>query len=145
MTGDSRYLLALYLEEQDRSPPLSPGRIAERLDRSPAAVTEMLQRMADRGLVTYEPYEGATLTPAGRSRATEVHERYVVLIQFFDEVLTLDDPEPEARQFVGVLSKTVTDRLATTLLDTDRPTDQPYSEQAQSETTRTDEKAPNVE
>ena len=135
MSDESRYLLALYREERARSPPLPPGRIAERLDRSPAAVTEMLQRMADRGLLTYEPYEGATLTPTGRARAGEYYETYVVLVQFFEEVLELDDPEAEAHQFVGVLSKTVTDRLATTLLDTEDFAERPHSRRQQSETT----------
>jgi DtxR family Mn-dependent transcriptional regulator len=119
MSDEPSYLLALYLEEQGRSPPIAPGRIADRLDRSPPAVTEMCQRMADRGLLTYEPYEGATLTPEGRSRAADYYERYVVLVEFFDDVLELDDPEAEARQFVGVLSKDVTDRLAETLLGAD--------------------------
>lgn len=95
--------------------------IAERLDRSPAAVTEMLQRMADRGLVTYEPYEGATLTPEGRSRAGEYHETYTVLKRFFEEVLDIDDADGEARQFVGVVSPEVADRLDATLLGGDGP------------------------
>jgi len=95
----------------------------------------MLQRMADRGLLTYEPYEGATLTPTGRARAGEYYETYVVLVQFFEEVLELDDTEAEAHQFVGVLSKTVTDRLATTLLDTEDFAERPHSRRQQSETT----------
>lgn len=35
-----------------------PGAVAERLDKSPASVTEMLQRLDDRELVCYEPYNG---------------------------------------------------------------------------------------
>lgn len=130
MTDESRYLLALYLETQRRSAPVSPGRVADQLDRSPAAVTEMLQRMAERGLVTYEPYEGATLTPEGRSRGADYYETYTVLVQFFEEVLELEEPETEARQFATVVSPEVADRLAATLLNPDGLTDR--SEQSSS-------------
>lgn len=121
MTDDAAYLLVLYAAEQADGPPVSPGDVADRLDRSPAAVTEMLQRMADRGLLTYEPYEGATLTAEGRAAAADYHETYEVLVRFFRNVLALDDPEAEARQFVGVVSNSVAERLATTLLGAESP------------------------
>lgn len=79
----------------------------------------MLQRLETRGLLTYESYEGATLTTEGRVRAEQLHETYLVLVQFFRDVLGLDDYETEALQLVGTVSPTVTDRLAATLLTAD--------------------------
>jgi len=115
VTGNARYLLALYIAEHRRSPPVSPGPIADLLDRSPAATTGMFQRLDDAGLVDHEPYEGATLTPAGREAAAELHETYVTLSWFFRDVLELDDPEREALAVAGAVSPTVADRLAATL------------------------------
>jgi Mn-dependent DtxR family transcriptional regulator len=76
----------------------------------------MLQRLAERGLVSHEPYEGATLTPDGRETAEELYETYVVLSRFFDEVLELAEYEKEAMRLVGTVSPVVVERLATTLL-----------------------------
>ncbi|MEF8814877.1 MAG: metal-dependent transcriptional regulator [Halovenus sp.] len=116
MTGASQYLLVLYMAEQRDSKPIAPGDLAAALDRSPAATTEMLQRLDERGLVAHEPYEGATLTDDGREAAEDLYETYVVLSRFFDDVLDLSDHEREALELAGTISPTVTERLASTLL-----------------------------
>lgn len=120
MTETSEYLLVLYIAERRRSAPVSPGDVAEKVGRSPSSTTEMLQRLESRGLVTYEPYEGATLTAEGREVAKELHDTYVVLSRFFREVLGLDNHEEEAMRVSGTISSTVADRLASTLLDSDK-------------------------
>lgn len=119
MTSESQYLLVVYRASRNATEPISPGRVADELDRSPAATTEMLQRLEARGLVKYEPYEGATLTADGRETAEELYETYVVLSQFFSEVLDLEEPEAEARELAGSVSPVVTERVAETLLEGD--------------------------
>ena len=123
MNEGSQYLLALYEAERERSPPIPSGLLAERLDRSPAATTEMLQRLDERGLVSYEPYQGATLTEEGRETAAEYFESYRILARFFRDVLELEEYNEEARQVACTLSPQVTARLADTLLadDGDQP------------------------
>jgi len=115
MSGGDQYLLAVYIESQRSGTPVSSGAVAERLDKSPPSVTEMLQRLDDRGLVTYEPYEGATLTNAGREQATDLHESYVTLSWFFRSVLELETHESEAMELAGVIDPSVADRLTTVL------------------------------
>ena len=115
MSGASQYLLVVYLAEKQESSPIAPGTIAEALDRSPAAATEMLQRLDERGLVTHEPYKGAKLTPDGRETAEELYETYTTLSQFFQQVLELEDYEKEALQLAGNISPVVAERLASTL------------------------------
>jgi len=119
MNGSPQYLLAIYIAQHRHDPPIPPGVIAEMLDRSPAAVTEMCQRLAENGVVSYEPYEGATLTESGRERAMALHESYVTVSWFFRRVLELDDCESEAMELAGLVSPTVTKRLAATLPFTD--------------------------
>lgn len=117
MSDASQYLLALYLVEREGFTPVAPGVVADVVDRSPAAVTEMLQRLNERGLVVHEPYEGASLTAAGRETAEELHETYLVLSRFFQEMLELDDSEDEAMRLAGNVSPVVAEQLATNLLD----------------------------
>jgi|AntRauTorcE11898_2_1112593.scaffolds.fasta_scaffold00147_34 Mn-dependent DtxR family transcriptional regulator len=122
MTGASQYLLVLYVAEQRGSGPIPPGEVADAVGRSPAATTEMLQRLERRGLVAHEPYEGATLTPDGRETGEDLYRSYATLVRFFETVLGLDDYEENAMELAGIVSPTVADRLASTLpLDADTP------------------------
>ncbi|WP_049928310.1 metal-dependent transcriptional regulator [Halopiger goleimassiliensis] len=123
MTDASQYLLVCYLEARADGEPVAPGDVAERLDRSPAATTEMLQRLEQRGYLAYEPYEGATLTAAGRREAESLYDSYVVLAEFFRTVLELEDPDREAIELAGHVSSLVTDRVAETLLESDTEPD----------------------
>ena len=69
MADEAQYLVAIFVAEESGSSLVSFAAIAERLDRSPATVTEMCQRLADRDLVVYRPYEGVYLTDTGRTAA----------------------------------------------------------------------------
>lgn len=119
MTAESEYLIALFISEHHSTPPIGSGQLATVLDRSPAATTEMLQRLETKDLVSYEPYEGASLTPSGREQAEALHETYVTLSWFFRAVLDLDAYEREAMRMAGLVSSPVADRLAETLISPD--------------------------
>lgn len=116
MSESARYLLRLYAAERRADGPVATGALADAVDRSPAATTEMLQRLEARGLVDLEPYDGARLTPDGREAAAQLRDTYRTLARFFDEVLALDDPAAEAMALTGAVSPTVAERLAATLL-----------------------------
>jgi Mn-dependent DtxR family transcriptional regulator len=128
MTGASQYLLVLYRAERRSDGPVSPSHVAAAVDRSPSATTEMLQRLEDQELVAHEPYEGATLTAEGRETAEKLYRTHVTLSRFFRDVLELDAHEEEAMALAGVLSPTVADRLAETLLTESVPSSTPESE-----------------
>jgi DtxR family Mn-dependent transcriptional regulator len=115
MTGQSQYLLGLYIAEHRESAPPSPGVVGEMVGRSPSTIIEAFRRFEEEGLLTYEPYEGAALTETGRRRAEELHETYVTLSWFFRGVLDLEDHETEAMEMAGLVSPDVAERLASTL------------------------------
>ncbi|KTG10885.1 iron-dependent repressor [Haloprofundus marisrubri] len=122
MSGVVQYLLGLYIAEHRESAPVSPGIVAEMVGRSPATVIEAFRQFEADGLLVYEPYDGATLTDAGRQRAEELHSTYVTLSWFFRSVLDLDEYETEAMEMAGVVSPDVAARLATTLpFEDERP------------------------
>jgi len=115
MSRGAQYLLAVYILGHRQSPPIPTSLVAETLDRTPATVTETFKQLAAEGLVDYEPYEGVTLTEAGREEAEQLHETYVTVSWFFRGVLELEDYEAEAMEMAGLVSSTVTERLAATL------------------------------
>ena len=125
MTGASQSPLAIYIADHRQDPPVTFGVVADVFDRSPASVTEMCQRLGEQGLVVHEPYQGVTLTEAGRERAEALHETYVTLSWFLRDVLELDDCETEAVEMAGTVSADVTERLGTTLLGDGLPASVP--------------------
>jgi DtxR family transcriptional regulator, Mn-dependent transcriptional regulator len=64
--------------------------IAKCMKVAPASVTEALQTLADKGLVHYEPYKGATLTETGREMARKVKRRHRLLEVFLNDVLHIN-------------------------------------------------------
>ena len=56
--------------------------IAERLRVKPASVSEMMQKLADRGYVIYEKRLFVALTEKGKKVAEDIRERREILIKF---------------------------------------------------------------
>src|SRR5438876_3571287 len=75
---------------------VSPVEIAARLDVRAPSVTGMLKRLAEAGLITYEPGHGARLTEPGISEARRVIRRHRLVELFLTRVLGLDWSEVDA-------------------------------------------------
>ena len=80
------YLKQLYELALDHSP-VKTSLLAEALEVSPAAVTEMLKRLQRQGLVNYRPYHGASLSARGRKAALAVLRRHRLWEVFLFRVL----------------------------------------------------------
>ncbi len=83
------YLLAIYRLNKEGGPAKTTD-VAEALDVSPASVTEMVKRLSEDGLVEYERYRGANLTPKGYRHAHRMHRKHRLVEKFFVEVLEAD-------------------------------------------------------
>jgi DtxR family Mn-dependent transcriptional regulator len=80
------YLETIYdLERKDGSAKTTA--IAKCMKVAAASVTEALQSLRDKGLVRYEPYQGATLTDQGRKIAETIKRRHRLLEVFLSDVL----------------------------------------------------------
>ena len=67
---EENYLKAIYkLAEAEPTAGVSTNRIAAALATRAASVTDMLRRLADKGLLAYEKYRGVHLTAEGRRLA----------------------------------------------------------------------------
>jgi DtxR family Mn-dependent transcriptional regulator len=85
------YLKCILLAEQDvPAVRVSTGRIASALSVAPATVTSMLKTLAASGLVSYERYSGASLTPAGNELALHVLRRHRLVELFLVRVMGMD-------------------------------------------------------
>ena len=64
---EENYLKAIFklAEAEPDTPGVSTNRIAAALDTRAASVTDMLRRLAEKGLLNYEKYRGVQLTAEG--------------------------------------------------------------------------------
>ena len=56
--------------------PVPLSQLAASLDVSPVSANQMCRKLQDEGLVTYVPYKGVSITPAGEQVATRVLRRH---------------------------------------------------------------------
>jgi DtxR family Mn-dependent transcriptional regulator len=87
--GAENYAKALYELQGKSKRAVGTKAVAERLGVTPASASGMLKRLADEGVVEYEPYHGARLTPRGERIALEVIRHHRLLELFLAEVLEM--------------------------------------------------------
>ena len=115
--GAENYAKALY-ELQGRDPsPVGTTAVAERLGVTPASASGMLKRLAEEGVVSYEPYHGARLTPEGERLALEVIRHHRLLELFLSEVLGMpwDQVHAEAEVLEHHISEELEELIAAKL------------------------------
>lgn len=91
--------------------------LAEALALAAPSVSGMLKRLAEQGLVSHEPYRGASLTRTGRREALRVLRRHRVIESFLVARLgyTWDTVHDEAERLEHAASDDLVERLAEAL------------------------------
>jgi DtxR family Mn-dependent transcriptional regulator len=115
------YLEALYnLTQGGRTARTSE--ISKRLNIAPASVTDMLRKLADRGLVNYSSYQGVTLTEEGLKIAAKMTRKHRLLERFLHDVLKIGDDRvhKEACEMEHSLSDETERALCLTLKSPDK-------------------------
>jgi DtxR family Mn-dependent transcriptional regulator len=108
------YLKCILLEEQrDPDALVSMRQISSALAVAPGTVTAMVKTLADGGLLTYEPYSGVRLTPAGRQLAGHVLRKHRLIETFLVKVMGMDWSEvhAEAEKLEHAVSETLIERM----------------------------------
>src|SRR5829696_7059139 len=92
----------------------STTEVAHRLSITAASVSNMFVRLRDMGLAEYEPYQGASLTEAGRLEALRLLRRHRLIETFLLECLgySWDEVHEEAERLEHSVSDAYTERLA---------------------------------
>jgi DtxR family Mn-dependent transcriptional regulator len=89
------------------------GQLASALGVSPGTVTSMLKTLSEGDLVTYTPYEGVRLTPAGSALALRVVRRHRLIELFLVKTLSLnwDEVHEEAEHMEHAVSDRLIDKI----------------------------------
>lgn len=106
------YLKVIY-KLQDSNRAGTTNAIAERMDVSPAAVTNMMKKLAEMGLVQHIPYQSISLTDTGQKIALEIIRHHRLLEVYLAEAMGYgwDEVDEEAERLEHVISEAFEDRI----------------------------------
>ena len=107
------YLKAVYKLEENEGAPVSTGDLAQAMEVSSASASNMIKRLDELDFLTYEAYEGATLTNPGRTVALEVLRHHRLLELYLKEVMgfSWDEIHEEAEILEHHISERFEDRI----------------------------------
>ena len=110
--SEEDHLKAVYslLQEVDNA---QTKDIAQRLSTKASSVTDMLKKMAEKGLLKHQPYHGVKLTAKGRGHALQLVRRHRLWETFLVQQLGFgwDEVHEVAEQLEHVASTKLIDRL----------------------------------
>ncbi|MCC7493457.1 MAG: metal-dependent transcriptional regulator [Fimbriimonadaceae bacterium] len=106
------YLKAVY-KLQTATERVPTSAVASALEVSNASATNMLQRLAELHLLTYERYRGVELTAAGRRAALEIIRHHRLIELYLQQALgyRLDEVDAEAERLEHAISQDFAARI----------------------------------
>ncbi len=111
--AEENYLKNIYHLEQELQCEVSTNAIAERMETKPSSVTDMVQKLAEKEMLSYKKYKGTLLTPNGRKKAASVIRKHRLWEVFLVEKLNFhwDEVHDIAEQLEHIQSDELIIRL----------------------------------
>ena len=111
--AEENYLKAIFHLEQEFNKAVPTNAIAEKLQMKASSVTDMIQKLSDKGLVDYRKYKGATLSKEGKKVAAIIIRKHRLWEVFLVEKLNFqwDEVHPIAEQLEHIQSDELINRL----------------------------------
>ena len=125
--AEENYLKAIFHLEKDVINGVSTNSIAIKLNTQPSSATDMVQKLADKKVVSYQKYKGAFLTKKGKKIAANVIRKHRLWEVFLVEKLNFqwDEVHEIAEQLEHIKSDELISRLDTYL---DHPEFDPHGD-----------------
>src|SRR5208283_3233898 len=104
--AEENYLKETYALQLEHNQ-VTTSMLVDRIGHAAPTVTGMLKKLASRKLVSYEPYQGVTLTKSGKAAALEVIRHHRLLETYLTRALGVpwDKVHEEAEKLEHVLSE----------------------------------------
>ena len=109
---EENYLKIIY-HLSNQSNPVQTNAIAEKIQTKAASVTDMLKKLADKGLLNYVKYQGVTLTAIGNLTAINIVRKHRLWEVFLVNKLNFkwDEVHEVAEELEHIKSKLLIERL----------------------------------
>lgn len=110
-TEENYLKIIFHLSEQTIT--VQTNAIAEQIQTKPASVTDMIKKLADKGLVDYIKYQGVTLTEKGRNAAIDIVRKHRLWEVFLVDKLNFkwDEVHDVAEELEHIKSVHLIERL----------------------------------
>ncbi|MDC8002521.1 metal-dependent transcriptional regulator [Aureisphaera galaxeae] len=111
--AEENYLKAIYHLEQESKGGVSTNSIADKINTKPSSVTDMVQKLAEKGALSYKKYKGTSLTTKGRKTAAGVIRKHRLWEVFLVDKLDFhwDEVHEIAEQLEHIHSEELINRL----------------------------------
>jgi len=110
---EENYLKAIYHLSEENDQTVSTNALADSIQTTPASVNDMVKRLAQKGLITYQKYKGTSLLPVGKKHALTIIRKHRLWEVFLVEKLEFkwDEVHEIAEQLEHIKSPTLIKRL----------------------------------
>ncbi len=111
--SEEDYIKAIYHLGKGDSITVSTNAIAEKMSTKPSSVTDMVQKLSEKGLVNYRKYKGVSLTEIGKKTALTLVRKHRLWEVFLVEKLDFswDEVHEVAEQLEHIKSEKLIDAL----------------------------------
>lgn len=111
--SEENYLKVIYHLSQTSEKGVSTNAIAGAMESKPSSVTDMVQKLADKGLAEYKKYQGVLLTNAGTRAALMIVRKHRLWEVFLVDTLNFswDEVHDVAEQLEHIKSDKLINRL----------------------------------
>jgi DtxR family Mn-dependent transcriptional regulator len=125
--SEENYLKIIYHLSLKSEAVVSTNAIANVMDSKPSSVTDMVQKLAEKDLVSYKKYQGVSLTEKGKKAAVNIIRKHRLWEVFLVEKLhfSWDEVHDIAEQLEHIKSEQLTNKLDEFL---NFPTEDPHGD-----------------
>ena len=111
--AEENYVKAIYHLSNAGSDVVSTNSISQRLQTKPASVSDMIRRLSDKGVISYQKYQGVNITDNGKSVALTVIRKHRLWEVFLVDKLQFhwDEVHEVAEQLEHIKSPLLIKRL----------------------------------
>lgn len=125
--SEENYLKTIFHLSTETDKGIATNAIASKMESKPSSVTEMLKKMGDKSLVSYQKYKGVSLTDIGQKTALRIIRKHRLWEVFLVDKLnfTWDEVHEVAEQLEHIQSDKLIQELDRFL---DYPTHDPHGD-----------------
>lgn len=125
--SEENYLKTIYHLTTASDAEVSTNAIAEKMETKASSVTDMLKKLAEKGLINYKKYQGVSLTQDGKLAAKMIVRKHRLWEVFLVEKLgfSWDEVHDIAEQLEHIKSEKLINKLDDFL---DNPTEDPHGD-----------------
>lgn len=111
--SEENYLKAIYALSEEVGDSISTNLLSDKMETKPSSVTDMIKKLFEKDLITYQKYQGCSLTAAGKEKALLIIRKHRLWEVFLVEKLKFgwEEVHEVAEQLEHIQSAKLTNQL----------------------------------